>query len=322
MLSPILAFAVSALATLLLLAGLLRVGLAHRLALDQPNARSLHAAPVPRIGGAVVVPVALATALLLTDLPWAHAACALALAIMGFVDDRRGLPVGLRLTVQAAVAAALVASAGLPQPSAAVVIGLTVATLWAMNAFNFMDGSDGLAGGMALIGFGTCSLAAALAGDPALASLCAALAGAALGFLRFNFAPAQVFLGDAGSVPLGLLAAAVAIHGVANETLPAWFVPLVFSPFLIDASFTLLLRAAAGQRIWQAHREHVYQRMVRSGLGHRRTALLAYAVMLAGAVLSLAALALPPGGQATLVAGWIVVSVTGFALLRRRWSAS
>ena len=116
-----------------------------------------------------------------------------------------------------------------------------------------------------------------LADAAGLALLSASVAGAAAGFLPHNWAPARVFLGDAGSVPLGFLAGVLGVAGWTAGAWPAWFPLLVFSPFVVDASVTLLRRALRGERVWHAHREHLYQRMVRSGLGHGRTAALWYA---------------------------------------------
>jgi UDP-N-acetylmuramyl pentapeptide phosphotransferase/UDP-N-acetylglucosamine-1-phosphate transferase len=149
-----------------------------------------------------------------------------------------------------------------------------------INVYNFMDGSDGLAGGMALFGFGFYGGAAWLAGDSAFASVNFAVAAAAAGFLFFNFHPARIFMGDAGSVTLGFLVAALGLLGWQQGHWPAWFPVLVFSPFIVDASLTLARRLLRGEKVWQAHREHYYQRLVRMGYGHRVTALLEYVLML------------------------------------------
>jgi UDP-N-acetylmuramyl pentapeptide phosphotransferase/UDP-N-acetylglucosamine-1-phosphate transferase len=132
---------------------------------------------------------------------------------------------------------------------------------------------------MAVIGFGTLALAAGVHGDVGLAALCASIAAAAAGFLCFNFPPARIFMGDSGSVPLGLLAASLGLVGVEGAVWPLWFPLLVFSPFIVDATVTLVRRALRGERVWQAHRSHYYQRMVRMGFGHRGTALLSYFLM-------------------------------------------
>jgi UDP-N-acetylmuramyl pentapeptide phosphotransferase/UDP-N-acetylglucosamine-1-phosphate transferase len=151
-----------------------------------------------------------------------------------------------------------------------------------------MDGSDGLAGGMAVIGFGTYGLAAWLGGNLELELLAWSIAAAAAGFLIFNFPPAKIFMGDVGSIPLGFLAGALGVAGWLQGLWPLWFPLIVFAPFIVDASVTLLRRALRRERIWQAHREHYYQRLILSGWSHRKTAIWEYALMLACAALALA----------------------------------
>jgi UDP-N-acetylmuramyl pentapeptide phosphotransferase/UDP-N-acetylglucosamine-1-phosphate transferase len=94
---------------------------------------------------------------------------------------------------------------------------------------------------------------------------------AAAVFLKANFHPARIFLGDVGSVPLGFLAGALGALGVYRDLVPVWFPFVVFAPFFVDATVTLLRRMLRGERFWQAHREHYYQRLVQMGWGHRRT---------------------------------------------------
>ena len=114
-----------------------------------------------------------------------------------------------------------------------------------------------------------------------LVLVCATLAGASLGFLFFNFPPSRIFMGDAGSIPLGFLSAAVGLHGFLTGQWSWWFGFLVFSPFWVDATVTLLKRLLRGERIWHAHREHYYQRLILSGWSHRRTIASYYFLMLA-----------------------------------------
>src|SRR5262249_56892173 len=124
---------------------------------------------------------------------------------------------------------------------------------------NLRDGSDGLAGGMALIGFGAYAVAANDAGHGALAGVSIAVAAASAAFLFFNFAPARIFMGDVGSVPLGFLAGTLGILGWREGAWPLWFPMLVFAPFACDATLTLIRRLLRRERVWEAHREHYYQ---------------------------------------------------------------
>ncbi len=226
-------------------------------------------------------------AALIGDFP-AWLGIALALAVVSLIDDLRSLPVSVRLASHLAAAIAMLVSlpVTIAWPLASL---LAVGTAWMTNLYNFMDGSDGLAGGMTLIGFAAYGSAAWAGGEYGLSLLLLCVAAAALAFLAFNFPPARVFMGDAGSIPLGFLAAAVGIVGWRVYALwPWWFPALVFSPFAVDASVTLLKRAVRRQPVWRAHRDHYYQRLVRMGWSHRRTALAEYALMLACAVAALA----------------------------------
>jgi UDP-GlcNAc:undecaprenyl-phosphate/decaprenyl-phosphate GlcNAc-1-phosphate transferase len=262
-----------------------------RFALDQPNERSLHERPVPRTGGiAVLAGTAMALAFGATAL-WLPLLLALALAVVSFIDDLRSIPPLLRLGVHVGAAALLVWQVA-PLDIWQITL-LVLALAWLTNLYNFMDGSDGLAGGMAVFGFGAYAAAAWLAGAAVLATLCLCIAAAAAAFLAFNFHPARIFMGDVGSIPLGFLAGALGLVGWRDGAWPLWFPLVVFAAFIVDATLTLGRRLAKGERVWRPHRDHYYQRMVRGSLGHRGTAYVAYAVMAACAAAALAALPRP-----------------------------
>ena len=274
-------------------------------ALDRPNERSLHERPVPRTGGlAVLAGAALSLGFGATAL-WLPALIALVLAAVSFVDDLHGMPTALRLALHLA-AAGLLSWYVLSPMDTLVLVLIVVAVAWITNLYNFMDGSDGLAGGMTLIGFGAYGVAAYLSGHAALTALCTALAAAAAGFLVYNFHPARIFLGDVGSIPLGFLAGALGVIGWRDDVWPLWFPLLVFGPFIGDATLTLARRLIRGERVWHAHREHYYQRMVRMGLGHRNTAWVAYAAMIVCAAAALLGRAQAPTLQATAFAAGVV----------------
>ena len=262
----------SALVTILVIAAILRSQLVSRM-LDQPNARSLHVRPVPRIGGLGMLAGLLVTTLAFgTDLPWA-VWLALALVVgVSLLDDVRSVSAAVRLPIHLA-AGVLMAWMALPSSAAVWILPLAVALAWMINLYNFMDGSDGLAGAQAFFGFGAMTWAALGSQEPGLASTAAALAGAALGFLMFNWPPARIFMGDAGSTSLGLLAGGLGVWGVRQGVWSPLFPVLAFLPFIADASLTLADRILRRQRVWQAHREHAYQRLNLSGWGHRHTAL-------------------------------------------------
>jgi UDP-N-acetylmuramyl pentapeptide phosphotransferase/UDP-N-acetylglucosamine-1-phosphate transferase len=281
-----------------------------RMVLDQPNERSLHERPVPRTGGLALLAGALTSVTFGAGALWLPLGLALALAGVSFIDDLRSLPTLVRLAAHLAASAFLVwyvMSPMHPLELAALALGVA----WITNLYNFMDGSDGLAGGMALIGFGGYALAALAVAHAPLLVLNVALAAAAAAFLVLNFPPARIFLGDVGSVPLGFLAASLGVLGWRDDAWPLWFPLLVFAPFIADASVTLLRRVFRGERVWRAHRDHYYQRLVRMGAGHRGTALKAYALMLACAGLALYARDQAPAVQAAalLAAGLLLAAV-------------
>ncbi|AOJ11799.1 glycosyl transferase [Burkholderia mayonis] len=303
-----------------ILAMLLRTGFAWRLATDVPNDRSLHTRPTPRVGGWGIVPVAASMLWLAAPSASVVAITAVALALLSQIDDRRGLPVRVRFAGHvAAVVAFLVAyPAGLPWWA---LVGIGFLMVWFVNLYNFMDGADGLAGGMALFGFGGYALAAMVGPHPSieLATCAAAISGAAAGFLLFNFHPARIFLGDAGSITLGFWAGALGFCGWRSGAWPIWLPAQLFSPFIADASVTLLRRLLRGEKFWQAHRDHYYQRMVRSGMGHARTAWCWYAAMGTGIIAAIWALYLPTTLQWAVVVSWYgMLAAMGLAI-DARW---
>lgn len=312
--------AVAALGTYGTLRLLLRY--ARRLPQDTPNERSLHVDCVPRVGGlamwaggaaaAVAWPAGGADAGLAVIV-----LAAAALALLSFFDDRHGLPVGFRMLAHLAAAAWIAATLEFSLPLVAL---LALLLAWTANLYNFMDGADGLAAGMAVTGFASYGMAGWSAGhDSALLGFI--VAAAAAGFLVANFHPARAFMGDAGSVPLGLLAGGLGLAGWRAGVWPVWFPVLVFSPFIVDASLTLLRRALRGERVWQAHREHYYQRLVRMGWGHRRTALAEYAVMLAAGGSALALLGVAEPYQWAGLAAWAAVYAALAWHIDRAWAA-
>jgi UDP-N-acetylmuramyl pentapeptide phosphotransferase/UDP-N-acetylglucosamine-1-phosphate transferase len=195
---------------------------------------------------------------------------------------------------------------------------LTLAIAWMTNLYNFMDGSDGLAGGMSAIGFGAYAIAAWQSGVSNVALPSIALASACAAFLLFNFPPARLFMGDAGSIPLGFVAGALGVHGAVTEIWPAWFPLLVFSPFVVDASVTLARRAVSGEPFWRAHRTHYYQRLVLGGWSSRRLALGAYAVMLAASVSAIAACSLERETQYAIIGLWSAMYFASIVAIERR----
>lgn len=288
------------------------------LPVDRPNERSLHARPVPRFGGLAIL-VGSALALML---PGGVAPLWLwpvpVLAAISLLDDFLSLPAVPRFVVQIAVAAAF---ALMQSINPLWLLPVIVAMVWMTNLYNFMDGSDGLAGGMALSGFSAYALLALLAGDGELAVVSAVLCGAVLAFLLRNLHPASVFMGDAGSIPLGFLAAAIGLIGVRRGIWDVWLPLLVFLVFIADATVTLLQRLQRGERVWQPHRTHYYQRLVRMGFGHAGTAKLYFAVMVGCAACAVLVQLNAPRFGPALLGAWALLFMLMGRRVDRRWRA-
>ena len=280
--------------------------------MDLPNFRSLHTTPVPRTGGiGLVLGIFTSWALLpavLTIQVWLGVCV---LAVVSLTDDIFTLPVWQRMLSHVIIAAWLSATLLFPAHGWILIITVAFSIAWMTNLYNFMDGSDGLAGGMTLIGFSFYGIAAWIAGNETFAMLNFCIAAAAAAFLLFNFHPARIFMGDSGSIPLGFLAAVIGVIGWRDGIWPFWLPLLVFSPFIADASATLVKRSLLGEKVWQAHFEHYYQRLVRSGFGHRNTALLGYLLMLVAGIIALWA----THQEATIQLGTIVVCCAAYLLM-------
>jgi UDP-N-acetylmuramyl pentapeptide phosphotransferase/UDP-N-acetylglucosamine-1-phosphate transferase len=278
--------------------------------LAHPNERTLHSMPTPQTGGlavigSVVISLILAAGVLAIIQPsqpvlpkglasgsvWIVISMLL-IFVVSFVDDCIGLRASLRLGVQAAAAFIIVGGVGLtlssiPIPGVQrIQLGLAAIPvsalflIWMANLYNFMDGMDGFAGGMTAIGFGFLAYFGWEAGSPVMLMIALFVSMSALGFLIHNFPPARIFMGDAGSITVGFLAGTLMLLGVRDKIFSFWVPVIVFSPFIVDATVTLLRRALRLEKIWLAHREHYYQRLVLNGWSHRRTVLSEYGVMI------------------------------------------
>jgi len=309
--------------TVLILAHVLLRGLLAKAAAwlpqDLPNERSMHTVPTPRFGGlAILLGIAAGLVVMSAGMGWWLPL--ILLAAVSLFDDYRPLPAVPRLLAQLLAAGLFLGLAG-SAPTPAWLAGLLALLLiWMTNLYNFMDGLDGLAGGMAVFGFGAYALAAGLAGANDLMLLALCVTAAAAAFLRFNFPPARLFMGDAGAIPLGFLAAALGIEGWLRGLWSPLFPLLAFSPFILDASVTLLRRMAAGKRLWQAHREHYYQRLARLGWPVRRILLGAYAIMFASGLTACLAERHPTGPA--ILAGLAAAYLVLFGWIDRRWRLS
>ena len=268
--------------------------------LDQPNDRSAHTTPTPRGGGVAFVLVTLLfSSLLLLSAPtpalWITWICA-PLALVGLLDDRLNLPALLRYGIQILTAIALLLPTALPTPFWPWLCGplVVIAVTAVINFVNFTDGLDGLVAGCMAISLSAVALDGASGLWP--------LVGALTGFLMWNWAPAKVFMGDVGSTFLGAVLAGMVLQ--ASSWPQALAMLLLATPLLADACLCVLHRAAAGQRIFQAHRLHLFQRLHRAGWSHQNVA-----GLYAGATAVLAVLQLTLGLNGVLVGAVAVIGL-------------
>jgi len=304
-----------------------------RYALARPNARSSHAAPVPQGGGAAVA----AGALLASWIAFAPAsggalglvlasltAAVLLLAVIGTADDIRDLPVlprlGGQLLAVALTVGAQLASFGqiLPVPMGIELICLVAAGAWFVNLTNFMDGIDGITlAGFWPLAAGALMISGASGGLAAVVG--PALLGALAGFVWFNLPRAKLFLGDVGSLPIGLIGGALLLdlaqHGA--------FAAAVILPLyhFADATTTLLGRMLRREKVWEAHRRHAYQRAVDGGWSHGQAsgAVLVLNIGLAG--LAMLSVGRGPVAQAAILAAAAAAVAALIVWFRRRSAA-
>ncbi|MFQ5643172.1 MAG: glycosyltransferase family 4 protein [Thiogranum sp.] len=288
---------------------------------------------MPRSGGIAIVASIFAGSLavaLVIHLPGDGAvalfSAALLVAAVSFLDDRFSLNAGVRLLVHSGAAWWLLGSGFLPQsfvlpgtilwwPAPVAWIAGMLFVVWLTNLYNFMDGMDGFAAGMAGFGFSAYALLGFLGGDTLFALLSLVVAASAAGFLLFNFPPARIFMGDTGASTLGFLVAAFSLWADRDGLFPLWTGLLVFSPFIVDATVTLFRRLLKGKKIWEAHRSHYYQRLVQLGWGHRRTVLAEYGLMLASAAGAIAAMQLGVASQWLIGGIWILFYLSAMVAL-------
>jgi UDP-N-acetylmuramyl pentapeptide phosphotransferase/UDP-N-acetylglucosamine-1-phosphate transferase len=315
--------------------------------IDHPNDRSLHQIPTPRMGGVAMVASALAGIILATVMAFPMArgmtdgierspqvlwilGGMFFLAAVSFLDDRKGMPVWLRLSCHVFAASAVVVVGEVSLSSiripgwGEIALGwlatpITVMFLvWMTNLYNFMDGMDGFAGGMTVLGFGMMACLFWMDDRQLLFCLALVQAAAALGFLMHNFPPAKIFMGDVGSIPTGFLAGSVAVLGCRQGAFDFWVPLVIFSPFILDATVTLIHRALRGERVWNAHREHYYQRVVLSGWSHRRTVSVEYGVMVFCGLLALIYHSANEGLRLLILGVWMTVFVLLAGLVNKR----
>ncbi len=292
--------------------------------LDHPNERSLHTNPVPRSGGVALMAGMLSGAILIyVNDPQAMDSIilfftALPICVVSFIDDRYQLNPTIRLLTHVLVATILITTSyrldriQLPglvwEIPVWIAIPLTLLFIvWMINLYNFMDGMDGFAGGMAFIGFACFAVMGWHAHNFLFSNASLLITAASAGFLWFNFPPARIFMGDTGSSALGFLVAGFTLWGSQVNIFPVWVAMLVFSPFIVDATVTLVRRLFQGEKIWLPHKTHYYQKLVQIGWEQKKTVLAEYTLMLACSVSALLTLNAPPRPQVGLLLTWLLL---------------
>lgn len=288
--------------------------------LDEPNERSSHAHATPRSGGAAIwagwIAGVFVMATFAGDGDAAKQLALVALAgtaafFVGLADDKLRLSPAWKFGGQIAAAALFIFLFGplrsAPLPALGEVgleplWGSALTMLWIvgfMNAFNFMDGANGLAAGAAATGLAWFAVFAGLSGAPAVAVAALLLSLAAAGFLPENLMRGKIFMGDNGSQMLGFLIAAFAVLGAdaTSARLSVLAAPVIFMPFIFDVAWTLFSRLIRGQNVLEAHREHLYQLLMRGGLSHASVAVIYMGLISVSAAAAALMLALPSSLQ-------------------------
>ncbi|MEM9704945.1 MAG: glycosyltransferase family 4 protein [Pseudomonadota bacterium] len=266
---------------------------------DLPNERSSHARPTPRSGGIAITLgflAAVAVAIAGDALPsisheggaelsltlMIFAAFASVAAAVGFIDDRFELAPLVKLLSQIVLAIAFVGTfgglTGVPAPVIGSLslpgwLGSIISTFWIVafiNGYNFMDGANGIASSAAIVVSAALAAAAAATGSPVVVLCALATSFALIGFLRLNFPEGRLFMGDSGSHAVGFILASLPLIATRDSGLTPLFVPIAMAPFLADVAFTLVRRGLARKPLLQAHRDHIYQLMLKSGATHTR----------------------------------------------------
>jgi UDP-N-acetylmuramyl pentapeptide phosphotransferase/UDP-N-acetylglucosamine-1-phosphate transferase len=274
--------------------------------LDHPNERSLHTQPVPRVGGIGIVLGFLAPFAILRHGAhwWVLPTGMAAMAGVGLLDDFLNLAASRKYLLQLAIVALLMYSGlvvrelSLPMAGAMALgwLAVPLTLVWLTgfpNFFNFMDGTNGMAGGTGAIYGAFFAAFAYVEGRPELAMAGLLMAGSSMGFLVYNFPRAKTFMGDAGSLFLGLGAAILVLPQQAKTGGPVsagehvLAALMLCSVFIYDCTTTILTRLARGENILAAHRSHYYQRLARAGWGHTRVAWLYFAMHCVAGVLGM-----------------------------------
>ena len=297
--------------TIALIGSAILTGLVRRLAIiDIPNERSSHTQPTPR-GGGIALVVMTIIGLTCSQIIWQltawqgllfYVGAATLIALVSWFDDLKSLSSIVRFSVHFLAAGLVIAQWGyweqltLPYFGSISIgkVGLLLTLFWIVgltNAYNFMDGIDGIAGGQAFVAGIGWAIVGWMIDEKFVFAIGGLLAGSSLGFLFYNWSPAKIFMGDVGSAFLGFTFAVIPIMATRSASVSGDFMQsvgfLLLWPFILDTAFTLLRRLSNGENIFQAHRSHLYQRMVIAGYSHQVVSLLYIGLAVIGSIISL-----------------------------------
>jgi Fuc2NAc and GlcNAc transferase len=302
---------------------------------DRPNSRSLHSQVVPKGGGLVII---VSTASLIgiyaamyqsiAVMPVLIASLVGGIAVLGWFDDRHSLRIRTRIIVQIAIACAMVyllapsqginiAGYRFDQPDWLLFVGLVVWIVWMTNLFNFMDGIDGLVATQSTIAAIVLAFWFHQVGAPELVSLNLALVGALAGFSILNWRPARVFLGDIGSLTLGIYFAVMGIIGWTVYHLPVEAFVLLYGVMLCDTSVTLAVRIFKGERWWEAHSSHFYQRLVGLGYNHAQVTSVTLVITLCLSIFGSFVIQNVGPGWLWMTLGLVILAIYALAVLEK-----
>ncbi len=337
MMHPFLYTFLIALTISLLVTPLMRVLALKVKMVDLPNARKIHSRPVPYLGG-VAISLAFVFSILIgqrlfqgfqtfQSLYSILLACGV-IVLLGLYDDHRGSSAWIKVIFQS-TAAIIVINAGIQIDMIKIPffqyihLGLwswPVTCLWIVglcNAVNLIDGLDGLAAGVAMIASFSLFATSIRWGEIEVALLCIAMAGSLLGFLRYNFHPARIFMGDAGALLLGFLLGVLSImEGSKSTSAIAVLIPITALGIpILDTGVAILRRLRKGDPLFVADQEHLHHHLLHIGLSHRQAVILIYLASIYLGILSFAMTFLLPDLRAVI----FVVMVVSGTLVVRRW---
>lgn len=292
---------------------------------DAPSARKVHDRPTPLLGGAAIYGAVMLALLLFGDRAEVAQLAGILLAatlasFLGLWDDRRPLRAPVKLAGQLAAVGVMIATGVRVQLTGSIAADLALTVLWVIlltNALNFMDNMDGLAGGVAAVAAAWLMVLALLNGQQLVAPLAAAVLGACIGFLVYNFNPARIFMGDGGSLFLGLVLAALAIklRFPGRPVAATWTVPLlVLAVPLFDLALVVVSRVRRGVNPFTtAGKDHLSHRLAAAGLSHRQAALIVYLLAAAAGLTGALASIAPPE------LAWGLLGLVCLAALNALW---